>query len=101
MSTRITSSVARGLVAAWLVLAAPGMARAGGEYEEARLSAGGRARNLAVSAPGEALLKQKEAGGGGKRRQGIGLLEQDLRGPGPTPGTPRGIFPPGRLQWGE
>jgi TolA-binding protein len=97
MSTRTTSSLA--LAAA--IFLAPSLARAGGEYEEARLSAGDRARNLAVSHEVEALLKQKEAEVAVKRRQGIGLLEQYLREHGPTPETPEVMFQLAELKWEE
>src|SRR5437763_43895 len=49
MSTRTTSSRRAALLLLLASSLAPSLARAGGEYEEARLSAGDRARNLAVS----------------------------------------------------
>ncbi len=95
MNTRITNSV----VAALLFCAAP--AFAGGEYEEARLSAGDRARNLAVSHEVEALIQQKEAMVAIKRREGIALLETYLREHGPTPQTPEIMFQLAELKWEE
>ena len=67
-------------------------AHAGGEYEEARLEAGDRARNLAVSHEVEALIQQKEAMVAVKRREGIRLLETYLREHGPRPETAEVIF---------
>ncbi len=88
------------LLAAFLACA-PLSAYAGGEYEEARLSAGARARNLAVSAQVEQVLRQKEAQVVVKRRQGIALLEQYLREHGPTPQTAEVMFQLAELKWEE
>ncbi|HEX4459505.1 MAG TPA: tetratricopeptide repeat protein, partial [Polyangia bacterium] len=84
-----------------LLVCAPLSARAGGEYEEARLSAGDRARNLAVSAQVEQILRQKEGQVVVKRRQGIQLLEQYLREHGPTPQTAEVLFQLAELKWEE
>jgi TolA-binding protein len=95
MSTRITNSVFA------LSLFVSAAAHAGGEYEEARLTAGDRARNLAVSREVEELLRFKEAQVAQKRREGIVLLEQYLRENGPTPQTPEIIFQLAELKWEE
>ncbi|MCU1280817.1 MAG: hypothetical protein JWM53_4363, partial [bacterium] len=84
-----------------MVLVAGARAYAGGEYEEARLEAGDRARNLAVSQEVEALIQQKEAMVAVKRRQGIALLETYLREHGPTPETAEVMFQLAELKWEE
>ena len=76
-------------------------AHAGGEYEEARLEAGNKARNLAVSHEVEALIQQKEAEVAVKRREGIRLLETYLREHGPTPETAEVMFQLAELKWEE
>lgn len=76
-------------------------AHAGGEYEEARLTAGDKARNLAVSHEVEALIQQKEAMVTVKRREGIRLLETYLREHGPTPETAEVMFQLAELKWEE
>ncbi len=97
MNTKTTNSI---LVAALVACASP-TAFAGGEYEEARLEAGDRARNLAMSHEVEALIEQKEAMVTVKRRQGIALLETYLREHGPTPETPEVMFQLAELKWEE
>jgi TolA-binding protein len=82
-----------------LVLAST--AWAGGDYEAARLEAGAQARDLAVSAQVEQLLRQKEAQVAVKRREGIGLLETFLREHPPSAETPEVIFQLAELQWEE
>ena len=77
------------------------LAHAGGEYEEARLTAGDKARNLAVSHEVEALIEQKEAQVAVKRREGIRLLETYLREHGPTPETAEVMFQLAELKWEE
>ena len=76
-------------------------AHAGGEYEEARLEAGNKARNLAVSHEVEALIQQKETEVAVKRREGIRLLETYLREHGPTPETAEVMFQLAELKWEE
>ena len=76
-------------------------ALAGGEYEEARLEAGDKARNLAVSHEVEEMIQQKEAMVAVKRREGIALLETYLREHGPTPETPEVMFQLAELKWEE
>jgi TolA-binding protein len=88
------------LAALAIVLVSPA-AYAGGEYEEARLTAGDRARNLAVSHEVEELLRFKEAQVASKRREAIGLLETYLRENGPTPQTPEIMFQLAELKWEE
>ncbi|MGZ3426533.1 MAG: hypothetical protein ACXVCV_07785, partial [Polyangia bacterium] len=97
MSTRTINR----LIAAALACCASTTAFAGGEYEGARLEAGDRARNLAVSHEVEALISQKEALVAVKRRQGIVLLETYLREHGPTPETPEVMFQLAELKWEE
>src|SRR5258706_11548343 len=63
-------------------------ARAGGDYEEARLNAGAGARDLAVSQQVEELLKAKEAQVAERRRAGIVLIEIYLREHPPSVETP-------------
>ncbi|MDB4967310.1 MAG: Tetratricopeptide 2 repeat protein [Myxococcales bacterium] len=84
-----------------MVLVASAVACAGGEYEEAKMSAGDRARNLAVSHEVEALIQRKEGEVAVKRRQGIVLLETYLREHGPTPETPEVVFQLAELKWEE
>lgn len=95
MNTRITNSVFA------VSIFVSSFAYAGGEYEQARLSAGDSARNLAVSHEVEELLRRKEAEVAVKRRQGIVLLEQYLREHGPTPQTPEVMFQLAELRWEE
>src|SRR4051812_25146178 len=90
---RSTSSIAILLIAsaAW----------AGGDYEAARLEAGANARDLAVSAQVEQILRQKEAQVAVKRREGIGLLETFLREHPPSAETPEVVFQLAELKWEE
>src|SRR4051812_41927807 len=97
MSMRITNS----FVVAACIVCMSGSALAGGEYEEARMAAGDRARNLAVSHEVEALIQQKEGEVAVKRRQGIVLLETYLREHGPTPETAEVMFQLAELKWEE
>ena len=97
MSTRTINS----LVALACATCVTSTAFAGGEYEEARLEAGDKARNLAVSHEVEAMIQQKEAEVAVKRRQGIVLLETYLREHGPTPETPEVMFQLAELKWEE
>ena len=98
MSMRITNSL---FVASCIVCMTASLAHAGGEYEEARLTAGDKARNLAVSHEVELLIQQKEAQVTVKRREGIRLLETYLREHGPTPQTPEVMFQLAELKWEE
>jgi TolA-binding protein len=98
MSTRATSRIGALLLA--LVAATPA-ARAGGDYEEARLSAGDKARDLRVSAEVEALLRAREAEVGVRRRQAIQLLEAYLATQPPSEETPEVLFQLAELRWEE
>ena len=80
-------------------LLGPATARAGGEYEEARLNAGKNARDLAVSSQIEALLLKKEREVEGRRRAGIALIETYLREHPNTPETAELLFQLAELRW--
>jgi TolA-binding protein len=82
-------------------LTAPSTGRAGGEYEEARLTAGAGARDLAVSRDVEALLRAKEAEVAERRRAGIALIETYLREHPPSAETPEVLFQLAELRWEE
>jgi len=95
MSTRTTNST--------IVLFSffSSLAWAGGEYEEARLTAGAGARDLAVSRDVEGILRAKEAEVAERRRAGIALIETYLREHPPSVETPEVIFQLAELRWEE
>jgi TolA-binding protein len=97
MSTRTINRLA----VLWLSLCVSPSVFAGGEYEEARLNAGDQARNLAVSAEVEALIRQKETEVADKRHIGIKLLENYLREHKPGSETGEVLFQLAELRWEE
>jgi TolA-binding protein len=96
MSTKAINSLALALV-----VAGAATARAGGDYEEARLNAGASARDLAVSQQVEDLLRAKEAQVAERRRAGIALIEIYLREHPPSVETPEVVFQLAELRWEE
>ena len=74
---------------------------AGGDYEQAKMQAGGNVRDLAVSHEVESLLRAKEALVAEKRRAGISLIETYLREHQPGPETPEVLFQLAELRWEE
>jgi TolA-binding protein len=77
------------------------LAYAGGEYEEAKLNAGDKARNLSVSAEVEALLRKKEQEVAERRKAGVKLIETYLREHPGTPEVGELLFQLAELKWEE
>ncbi|MFI5290101.1 MAG: tetratricopeptide repeat protein, partial [Polyangia bacterium] len=84
-----------------LPVALPRTARAGGDFEQAKLDAGAHLRDLAVSREVEALLREKESEVAEKRKAGIALIETYLREHQPGPETPEVLFQLAELKWEE
>jgi TolA-binding protein len=76
-------------------------ARAGGEYEAAKMEAGKDLRDLAVSHEVESLLKAKESLVAEKRKAAIALIETYLREHPPGVETSEVLFQLAELKWEE